>query len=170
VTVADRVARLRTDPGVTVAGGTRLDGVPVPSAPGAAAFPGMGPSGGPGDPAGPKHPTAGSGHPVGGATQVLSVPVPEEPARPRRATPLAVGGLAIALLAGGVGWFARPTSPHRPAATPSSSAPAAPVVSHPAPTANREPAPHPTVKRAQPKHSKRPVTNRKKKPGHGKHH
>ncbi|WP_460355765.1 serine/threonine-protein kinase [Actinoallomurus acanthiterrae] len=166
VSVADRAARLRSDPGMTMAGGTRLDGVPMPPAPGAAPFPGMGPSGGPGDPAGHMHPVGGPGHPVGGATQILSVPVPDEPARPRRALPLAVGGLAIALLAGGVGWFARPTSPHRPATTPSSSAPAAPVASHPSATA-RKPAPHPTVKHARPKHSKRPETHRKK---HGKHH
>ncbi|GAA4635990.1 hypothetical protein GCM10023196_083880 [Actinoallomurus vinaceus] len=165
VAVADRAARLRADPGVTVAGGTRLDGVPMPPLPGSASFPGMGPSGGPGDPAGgPKHPVGGPGYPVGGSTQILSVPVPDEPARRSRALPLAVGGLAIALLAGGVGWFARPTSPHRP--TPSSSGPAAPVISHPSPTVHRKPAPHPTVK---PKHSKRPATHRKKHGG-GKHH
>jgi hypothetical protein len=48
-------------------------------------------------------------HRTEGVTQVL--------ARPwrRRALPFALGGLMIALLAGIVGWFARPAAPHRPA-------------------------------------------------------
>ncbi|MCO6008337.1 protein kinase [Actinoallomurus purpureus] len=144
--VAERATRLRSDPGVTVAGGTRLDGVPMP-----APFPAAGTAGVP-------------GHPPGGATQVLALPVADEPDRRRRALPLAVGGLAIALLAGGFGWFARPTTPHSPAATPSPSAPAS---SHPSPTVHRAPTARPKGKRTPPKRTK---PRRQKRPGHGKHH
>jgi hypothetical protein len=144
--VAERAARLRADPGVTVAGGTRVDGLTTP----------------------PPYPVgAGAGHP-GGATQVLDVPVADEPVRRGRALPLAVGGLAIALLAGGVGWFARPSSPHRPAATPSTSAPASSPVS--SPTVHRAPI-RPKVQRSPAKHPKprQTIQQRHKKPGHGKH-
>ncbi|GAA0366384.1 serine/threonine protein kinase [Actinoallomurus spadix] len=160
--VADRAAWLRADPSVTVAAGTRVDGVTMPPAyPVGAATPGRTPVGVP------------PGHPPNGATQVLAVPpVADEPAGRRRALPLAAGGLAIALLAGGVGWFARPSSPHRPAATPSSSAPASSrPVSRPSPTVHRTPV-HRQKVRTPPKRTKpRPQPpKRKKKPGHGKHH
>ncbi|MCO5968881.1 serine/threonine-protein kinase [Actinoallomurus soli] len=164
--VADRAARLRADPGVTIAGGTRVDGATVPPAYPVGAAVSPAPVG-----AASGHPPLGA--PPGGATQVLAVPpVADEPVRRGRALPLAIGGLAIALLAGGVGWFARPTSPHHPAATPSSSAPvsARPVSSHPvsrpSPTAHRRPVHkvQPPPKRTMPRPPKH------KKPGHGRHH
>ncbi|MEV5704545.1 serine/threonine-protein kinase [Actinoallomurus sp. NPDC052274] len=168
--VAERAARLRADPGVTVAGGTRVDGVALPQQyPVGAATPPSYPVG-----AAMGHPPGGTGmgHPPGGATQVLAMPTADEPAGRRRALPLAVGGLAIALLAGGVGWFARPTSPHHPAATPSSSAPVTshPVSSRPSPPVHRtsRPKAQATLKRPKPRPKPRPKKH--KKPGHGKHH
>jgi eukaryotic-like serine/threonine-protein kinase len=152
--VAEWAARLRADPAVTVAGGTRLDAVPVP----------------------PAYPVAApdAHRPVGNATQVLAMPVPGEPARHRRVLPLAIGGLAIALLAGVIGWFARPTTQHRPVvAPPSASAPASthPVAS-PSPTVHRIPVSRPSVRRAPPKPTKRPQPlpkHHRKRHGHDRH-
>ncbi|MFL6051335.1 MAG: serine/threonine-protein kinase [Actinoallomurus sp.] len=147
--VAERAVRLRAAPDLTIPGGTRMDGL---------AMPGPYPVGG------------GAGHPPGGATQVLAVPVADEPVRRGRALPLAVGGLAIALLAGGVGWFARPTTPHRPVTTPSSAPVSTRPVSRPSPTAHRVPVVRPKVQHSPVKRPKPRQQRQKKKPGHHKHH
>jgi serine/threonine-protein kinase len=89
------------------------------------------------------------------ATQVLAVPAPA--LWHRRVLSYALGGLAIAVLAGVVGWFARP-APHRPAEVQRQSA--APVVS-PSPSRVRA---TPPVKQPVP----RATSHRGKNNGHGK--
>jgi serine/threonine-protein kinase len=85
--VADRATALRTDPAITPLGDRRLAAVTPLDQPIPAAE--------------PRNPTQVLAHPVA---------VPWH----RRILPYALGGLAIALLAGIVGWFARPEA-HRPA-------------------------------------------------------
>ncbi len=85
----------------------------------------------------------------------LAVEVP----RRRRAVPLVAGGLAIAALAGVVGWFARPSSPERPVVPPPA---ASPLVSQkPTPSAHR------TTQLAHAPVRRKPKD--KRGPGHGKH-
>jgi eukaryotic-like serine/threonine-protein kinase len=91
----------------------------------------------------------------GPATRVLPTPVP----RRRRVLPLVFGGIGIALLAGIVGWFARPTTPHRPPVTPPATAPAPAATTKPPVRRHKPPAQQPPA--PPPKHGKHG--------GHGKH-
>jgi serine/threonine-protein kinase len=93
--VVDWAARLRSDPTMTVLDERLPDGRPLPSAI---------------TPIDQPMPAADSERRL---TQVLDRPL-AHPWR-RRALPYAVGGIAIALIAGIVGWIARPATPPRPA-------------------------------------------------------
>jgi serine/threonine-protein kinase len=147
VSVVDWAARLRTAPAPAIPARTRAGGQPLPS------------------------PTATlDGHsfthakptrqPAGSVTQVLAQPVGEESPRLRRALPLVLGGLAIALLAGVVGWLVRPSSPaSRPTVIESRTAP----ITSPAP-AKKVPQPpivHPRPAPPPKGHRPKPHKNRK---------
>jgi serine/threonine-protein kinase len=161
--VAEWATRLRTDPTMTVPGGARANGTPLPVSAATLSLPDAGPA------------KRVSGKP----TQVMMAPsVADEPTRRRRALPLVIGGLVIALVAGLVGWSARPSGPHRPAVV--QQRPPTTAVSHsperavrrPPPAVHRSPAVHrpPVVHRSQvrhpPAHHKPPKHQHKHKHHH----
>jgi serine/threonine-protein kinase len=96
--VVDSATRLRTDPAITAPGEPRPDGTPLSA---------ITPIDQPIPATEPRR------HRTEGVTQVLAQPL-AEPWR-RRALPIALGGLVIALIVGIMGWFARPAPPQRPA-------------------------------------------------------
>lgn len=100
-----------------------------------------------------------------GITQVLAQPI--EPAWRRRAVPLALGGLAIALIVGIAGWLALPASQHRPSAIQSPPAAQSPSAVH----SPSHPAASPSKTRAAPpiKHPKPAARVPNHRPSHGKH-
>jgi serine/threonine protein kinase len=101
----------------------------------------------------------------GGVTQILTQPV--ESAWRRRAVPLVLGGLAIALIVGIAGWLALPADQHRPSAVqspPAVQSPSPPVAS-PSKTRTAPPIKHPKPAAQVPNHR----TSHGKHGKHGKH-
>jgi serine/threonine-protein kinase len=96
-----------------------------------------------------------------GVTQILAQPV--EPAWRRRAVPLVLGGLAIALIVGIAGWFALPADQHRTSAV--QSPPPVQSLSPPSPS------PSPSKTRTAPpiKHPKPAARVPDHRASHGKH-
>jgi serine/threonine protein kinase len=99
---------------------------------------------------------------AGSVTQVMAQPLAEDPPRRHRVLPLLIGGLAIALVAGLVGWLARPSAPPHPPAV-VQQRPASPVVSHSPrrvvhrpPVAHRAPVRHPKARHGKPPKHKHP--------------
>ncbi|MCW2946574.1 MAG: serine/threonine protein kinase [Actinoallomurus sp.] len=156
--VVDRATRLRTDPTMTIPSGAGLDGAPHPfaatlSLPDAArSLPDAGPA----------------GHAAGSVTQVMAQHLAEDPPRRHRVFPLLIGGLAIALVAGFVGWLARPSAPHPPVVVQQRGG--SPVVSHsPRRVVDRPPVTYrpPVAHRAPVRH---PKAHHGKPPKHKHHH
>jgi serine/threonine-protein kinase len=142
--VVEWAIRLRADPAMTASGGPSRNGTPLSGI----------------TPLDQPIPAAESERGRSeGVTQVLAQPLARERAWRRRALPLAVGGVVIALVAAMAGWFARPAAPHRPADVQRQSA--IPAVSPSAPR-TRSPVKHRKPAARVPAHQGKPGK-------HGKH-